>query len=387
MVYYCLNHISFNVDEFPWCLVLFVPVLQTGYVLNMCMLKPKTWRKFWRLRLLAYLPVYVYIYIYFFIFICASGVGRHGFALIISNHHVILAQVPWSKIASFCFLGLIRLWRDHNNPHWFVPPGRVTARGTWVYQESMWRCALTKCCCLLALGWTSASMCTRCCWAGKSKRLGPFGIQCSKWCTWELTHPHQYCNPRTCPPSAVCHVARHHVLGVRTGGGFQFPFIGTWTHRAVFAQEVLSVASTWDRYHAHLTRLWTLSQSKCMPLGTACKTSSQSMWPSSRIGWLVETMGFHRATSLPCGVSGRTGQLCGMSQSSSWQTSRDLSTRLGDSYGCCWVQKRQKWSLFHPYACVVCTECPSCGTHWCDDCRRDYLLFCAMCGYSSDGEA
>ena len=45
--------------------------------------------------------------------ICASGVGRHGFALIISNHHVILAQVPWSKIASFCFLGLGLLWSDH----------------------------------------------------------------------------------------------------------------------------------------------------------------------------------------------------------------------------------------------------------------------------------
>ena len=92
----------------------------------------------------------------------------------------------------------------------------------------MWRCALTKCCCLLALGWTSASMCTRCCWAGKSKRLGPFGIQCSKWCTWELTHPHQYCNPRTCPPSAVCHVARHHVLGVRTGGGGGVPVPVHW---------------------------------------------------------------------------------------------------------------------------------------------------------------
>ena len=41
-----------------------------------------------------------------------------------------------------------------------------------------------------------------------------------------------------------------------------------------------------------LTRLWTLSQSKCMPLGIACKR------PSSRIGWLVETMGFHRAILL-----------------------------------------------------------------------------------------
>ena len=34
------------------------------------------------------------VYTYIYIFICASGVGRHGFALIISNHHVILAQVP-----------------------------------------------------------------------------------------------------------------------------------------------------------------------------------------------------------------------------------------------------------------------------------------------------
>ena len=98
-----------------------------------------------------------------------------------------------------------------------------------------------------------------------------------------------------------------------------------------------------------LTRLWTLSPSKCMPLGTASKTSSLSMWPSSRIGWLVETMGSHRATSLPCGVCGSTGQLCGMSQFSSCQTSRALTTRLGDSYGCCWVRKRQKGSSFHPY--------------------------------------
>ena len=59
-------------------------------------------------------------------------------------------------------------------------------------------------------------------------------------------------------------------------------------------------------------------------------------------------------TSLPWGVSGRTGQLCGMSQSSSWQTSRDLSTRLGDSTDAvAWVQKRQKWSLFHPYLRAV----------------------------------
>lgn len=44
-----------------------------------------------------------------------------------------------------------------------------------------------------------------------------------------------------------------------------------------------------------------------------------------------------------------------------------------------------------PILCVVCNyprflECPSCGTHWCDDCR-DHLPFCAMCGDSSDGEA
>ena len=34
-------------------------------------------------------------------------------------------------------------------------------------------------------------------------------------------------------------------------GRFQFPFIGTWTRRAIFAQEGCTVASTWDRYHAN----------------------------------------------------------------------------------------------------------------------------------------
>ena len=214
----------------------------------------------------------------------------------------------------------------------------------------MWRCTRTRCCCLLALGWTSASMCTRCCWTGKTKRLGPFGIQSSKWCTWELTHLHQYCNPRTCPPSAVCHAARHHVLGVRTGGeGSSSRSLGHGPAEPSSLKKGIRWLPPGIVTMPILTRLWTLSQSKCMPLGTASKTSSLSMWPSSRIGWLVETMGSHRATSLPCGVCGSTGQLCGMSQFSSCQTSRALTTRLGDSYGCCWVRKRQKGSSFHPY--------------------------------------
>ena len=225
----------------------------------------------------------------------------------------------------------------------------------------MWRCTLTKCCCLLALGWTSASMCTRCCWAGKSKRLGPFGIQCSKWCTWELTHPHQYCNPRTCPPSAVCHVARHHVLGVRTGGGagFQFPFIGTWTHRAVFAQEALSVASNWDRYHAHPHETLDLVAVQMYASGHSVQEAKLSDRLARGDDGVSQSY-----TSLPWGVSGRTGQLCGMSQSSSWQTSRDLSTRLGDSYGCCCMGAEAAEVEFIP------PISPSCGTHWCDDCRR-----------------
>ena len=32
--------------------------------------------------------------IYICVYLCASGSGTLGFALIISNHHVILAQVP-----------------------------------------------------------------------------------------------------------------------------------------------------------------------------------------------------------------------------------------------------------------------------------------------------
>ena len=54
--------------------------------------------------------------------ICASGVGRHGFALIISNHHVILAQVPWSKIAFFLLFGfrLIVEWPQNA----YYPKGR-----------------------------------------------------------------------------------------------------------------------------------------------------------------------------------------------------------------------------------------------------------------------
>jgi hypothetical protein len=44
---------------------------------------------------ILYIPnISIYQYQYQYIYICASGFGRPGFALIISNHHVILAQVP-----------------------------------------------------------------------------------------------------------------------------------------------------------------------------------------------------------------------------------------------------------------------------------------------------
>eukprot|EP00435_Cladocopium_sp_Y103_P046633 s2960_g13.t1 len=47
-------------------------------------------------------------------------------------------------------------------------------------------------------------------------------------------------------PCARCEMAR---------GGFQFPFIGTWTRRAVFAHHGETVSATWDRFHAPHERL------------------------------------------------------------------------------------------------------------------------------------
>ena len=61
----------------------------------------------------------------------------------------------------------------------------------------------------------------------------------------------------------------------------------------------------------------------------------------------METMGFHRATSLPCGVSGRTGQLCEMSQSSSF-----LRMLLG---------AEAAEVEFIPPICVVCNYIPGSG--------------------------
>ena len=80
------------------------------------------------------------------------------------------------------------------------------------------------------MDFTHTSM--RRCLVDDSKRPGSCGGQCLRWCTWEFTHPHQthalLQNP-LCPLS----------------------LIGTWTRRAVFAQEGCTVASTWDRYHAN----------------------------------------------------------------------------------------------------------------------------------------
>jgi hypothetical protein len=142
-------------------------------------------------------------------------------------------------------------------------------------------------------------------------------------------------------------------------GGFQFPFIGTWTHRAVFAQEALSVASNWDRYHAHPHETLDLVAVQMYASGHSVQEAKLSDRLARGDDGVSQSY-----TSLPWGVSGRTGQLCGMSQSSSWQTSRDLSTRLGDSYGCCCMGAEAAEVEFIP------PISPSCGTHWCDDCRR-----------------
>ena len=68
-----------------------------------CPLHPPAFRSFTSVQMLhthIYIYVYIYVYVniyicvYIYIYICASGFGRLGFALIIFNHHVILAQVP-----------------------------------------------------------------------------------------------------------------------------------------------------------------------------------------------------------------------------------------------------------------------------------------------------
>jgi hypothetical protein len=111
--------------------------------------------------------------------ICASGVGRHGFALIISNHHVILAQVPWSKIAQFLLvLGLGGIVEWLRNPFDILgvewpPPGYMTI----LLGRSM-----TKLSVLRATGGTLACRPMHWCFSSRSDRPGFRGSQLVKWC-------------------------------------------------------------------------------------------------------------------------------------------------------------------------------------------------------------
>ena len=73
-----------------------------------------------------------------------------------------------------------------------------------------------------------------------------------------------------------------HALLQNPGFSLQFPSIGTWTRKTVFAQEGGTVTSTWDRYHANPLEKLDLLAARIYASGTAVADFIPSTWRSSQ---------------------------------------------------------------------------------------------------------
>ena len=161
-------------------------------------------------------------------------------------------------------------------------------------------------------------------------------------------------------------------------GGFQFPFIGIWTRRAVLSRRGATPAETWQ-----------LAQSDNAALDLVAATmhsfglEAEDFVPahverlSRRLalpGW--HQPGLHVQPNGACGGSAKHENL-----PSSWRPSATHAPMQDDCCGPCWVQWRQRWSWR-----------AECLVSWSGrDARltgmqcRGGLEFCLMCG-SSDEE-
>lgn len=129
-----------------------------------------------------------------------------------------------------------------------------------------------------------------------------------------------------------------------------------------------------------LRKGWTWSLSRCMALGASWKTSSQRTLQHFLTDWQLGWTGFRRATSLPsggCGNGALDDPAFFMPEERSVRSDAGRFLRL-------LLGAMESEVDYIPPICAVCnmprySECPGCGTHWCDGCR-DFLPFvpCAV---------
>ena len=169
-------------------------------------------------------------------------------------------------------------------------------------------------------------------------------------------------------------------------GGFKFPFIGVWTRRAVFPRDGATVAATWDRYHATPDETMDL-----LALNMLASGSCVEDFAPPHMDRLVARMGRGedgvsldyvfaqwRFWCLGTGLWREPAFFMPDEQSTRCEAGRFLRLLLGAN------EAQLPWI---PPICVACSwprfsECPGCGTHWCDECRG-YLEFCPYCEDSS----
>ena len=173
-------------------------------------------------------------------------------------------------------------------------------------------------------------------------------------------------------------------------GGFQFPFVGVWTRRAVVVQDhIVSPQAAWDVFHANEDRFELLSlhmvASGCVvedfiPLHVErlcnrlrlCRDGFRMghlfvawrAWQDGHQHWREPVYGFSEEVQ---------------SRSDRARAGSILRAVLGAA---------EVDEEIIPEPCVVCqhpcfSECPLCSCHWCDGCRGG-LDFCAMCGESDE---
>ena len=170
-------------------------------------------------------------------------------------------------------------------------------------------------------------------------------------------------------------------------GGFKFPFVGTWCRRAVFAQRDASVARTWEAFHRFPHEKLDLLALQMVASGRVV-----SDFVPRHVATMVDrlALGFDGVSISLLFERWRTWQngssvwhepafFMGHEQSPAVVAGRFLRLVLGAV-----VAELE----YIPVPCVVCqlprySSCPSCDTHWCDECRG-FLEFCAMCGSSDE---
>ena len=169
-------------------------------------------------------------------------------------------------------------------------------------------------------------------------------------------------------------------------GGFRFPFIGVWTRKAVFPRDGATVAATWDRYHN--TPHDTLDRLQIHMLASG--HGVESFVPphmdrlARRLGRGEDGISLDflfsrwRFWCLGTGLWDEPAFFMPEEQHPRCDAGRFLRMLLGAN---------EASEPYIPAICLACewprfSECPGCGTHWCDSCRG-HLEFCPFCGDSS----